>query len=148
MPVQMPTPDEVLLNFRVQYPLIREDFYLSIEGSVEASNILDKLKNAIETPFILEEETIAASEITSDENDNLLRRPNFDIIKTMMENIFDRPHNKFTHSKNREFIGGYIYQKFIRSGLLVATQDFEHELPVGNLAMQKDPSQHVVSTHI
>ena len=143
MPVQMPTPDEVLLNFRVQYPLIREDFYSRIEGSVEASNILAKVKNGMVTPFILEEEDIV-SKITEE---NRLR-PNFDIMKTMMENIFDRPHHKITHPKNREFIGAYIYQKFVRSGLLVATQDFEHELPVGNLAMQKDPSLHVVSIYL
>ena len=142
MPVQMPTPDQILLNFRIQYPLIREDFYSRVRGSVEASNILEKIKNSRETPFIMEEEEIA-SNITQQ---NILR-PNFDIMKTMMENIFDLPHHKLTHSKNREFIGGYIYQKFVRSGLLVATQDFTHQLPIGNFAKFKGSSQRVVSKY-
>lgn len=140
MPVQMPTPDQILLNFRLQYPLIRDDFYQRIEGSVEESDILGKVKNSRETPFILEEEELI-SKVT--EGNRL--RPSMDLMKTMMENIFNLPHHKFTHSKNHEFIGGYIYQKFVRSGLLVATQDFTHNLPVGNFAKLKDSLQHVVS---
>ena len=62
-----------------------------------------------------------------------------------MENIFNRPHNRVTDPGGQEFIGGYIYQKFVRSGLLVATQDFVHEIPVGDLANQKGSSSHVVS---
>ena len=142
MPVQMPTPDQILLNFRIQYPLIREDFYSRVRGSVEASNILEKIKNSRETPFILEEEEIASN--TTQQN---ILRPNFDIIKTMMENIFDLPHHELTHSKNREFIGGYIYQKFVRSGLLVATQDFTHQLPIGKFAKFKGSNQRVVSKY-
>ena len=142
MPVQMPMPDQVLLDFRLQYPLIREDFYSRVEGSVQALDILDKIKNSNQASFIAEEEEIA-SKLTKD---NILR-PSFDIIKTMMENIFNLSHNKYTHPKNHEFIGAYIYEKFVRSGLLVATQDFVHELPVGNFAMLKDSSQYVVSKH-
>ena len=63
-----------------------------------------------------------------------------------MENIFSLPHNKLTHAQNNAFVGGYLYQKFVRSGLLVATQDFTHDLPVGNFASMKGSSQHVVST--
>ena len=142
MPVQMPTPDQILLNFRIQYPLIREDFYSRVRGSVEALNILEKVKNSRETPFILEEEEIASN--TTQQN---ILRPNFNIMKTMMENIFDLPHHEFTHSKNREFIGGYIYQKFVRSGLLVATQDFSHQIPIGNFAKYKGSNQRVVSKY-
>ena len=72
----MPTPDQILLNFRIQYPLIREDFYSRVRGSVEASNILEKIKNSRETPFIMEEEEIA-SNITQQS----ILRPNFDIMK-------------------------------------------------------------------
>ena len=46
MPVTMPLPDQVLLNYRLQYPLIRDDFYPRIEGSVEASDILGKIQNS------------------------------------------------------------------------------------------------------
>ena len=142
MPVEMPMPNQVMLNYRLQYPLIREDFYHRVEGGVQTLDILDKLKNSKETSFLREEDEIVSKH--TQEETNILR-PNLEIIKTIMENIFNLPHNKNTHAENNAFLGGYIYQKFVRSGLLVATQDFVHDLPVGNFAALKGSSQPVVS---
>ena len=142
MPVEMPMPNQVMLNYRLQYPLVRDDFYHRVEGGVETLNILDKLKNSKETSFLLEEDEILSKHTKGESN---ILRPNLEIIKTIMENVLDLPHNKHTHAENNRFLGGYIYQKFVRSGLLVATQDFVHDLPVGNFAAMKGSSQTVVS---
>ena len=143
MPVEMPMPKQVMLNYRLQYPLIRDDFYDRVQGGVQTLDILGKLKSAEETSFLLEEDEILSS---NEEKEKNILRPNFKLIKTIMENIFSLAHNKHTHTKNNAFVGGYLYQKFVRSGLLVATQDFTHDLPVGNFASMKGSSQHVVST--
>ena len=145
MPVEMPMPDQVMLNYRLQYPLIRDDFYHRVQGGIQTLDILDKLKESQETSFLLEEDKILKKYELSDGN---ILQPNLDIIKTIMENIFNLPHNKHTHLKNHDFIGGYIYQKFVKSGLLVATQDFEHNLPVGKFAALKGSSQRVVSINV
>ena len=145
MPVEMPMPDQVMLNYRLQYPLIRDDFYHRVQGGIQTLDILDKLKESQETSFLLEEDNILKKYESEDGN---MLRPNLDLIKTIMENIFNLPHNKHTHLKNHDFIGGYIYQKFVKSGLLVAYQDFEHNLPVGKFAALKGSSQQVVSIMI
>ena len=141
MPVEMPLPKQVMLNYRLQYPLIRDDFYDRVQGGVQTLDILEKLKSSKETSFLLEEDEILSNK--EDKEEDILR-PNFKLIKTIMENIFRIPHNKHTHVQNNAFVGGYLYQKFVRSGLLVATQDFVHDLPVGNFASMKGSSQHVV----
>ena len=141
MPVEMPMPNQVMLNYRLQYPLIRDDFYHRVQGGVQTLDILEKLKTSKETSFLLEEDDILSNDEEKEKN---ILRPNFKLIKTIMENVFSLPHNKHTHAQNNAFVGGYLYQKFVRSGLLVATQDFTHDLPVGNFASMKGSSQQVV----
>ena len=145
MPVEMPMPNQVMLNYRLQYPLVRDDFYHRVQGGVQTLDMIDTFKDARETSLLLEENKILENSV---HNADSISRPNLQIIRKIMENIFNLPHNKHTHPKNNVFIGGYLYQKFARSGLLVATQDFEHDLPLGKFAALKGTSQHVVSTTI
>ena len=53
MPVEMPMPKQVMLNYRLQYPLIRDDFYDRVQGGVQTLDILEKLKSSKETSFLL-----------------------------------------------------------------------------------------------
>ncbi len=57
--------------------------------------------------------------------------PNVDLIKLSMEEVFNRPRNRFLEdSMPRDFVGGYIYEKLGRAGLLVTIQDFKHVIPI------------------
>lgn len=58
------------------------------------------------------------------------------MTQTDLREVFSLPRNKHTHPQNRGAVGGYLYQKIGRSGLPVAMQDFDHELPIAELAMQ------------
>jgi len=51
--------------------------------------------------------------------------------KTTINSTFQYP-NSFQIF--REIVGGYIYEKLGRSGLIVTMQDFEHELPLTEYA--------------
>ena len=47
-----------------------------------------------------------------------------------MEEIFNLPRNRNIDPKARDFVGGYIYEKMGRSGLVITIHDFAHELPI------------------
>ena len=68
MPVEMPMPNQVMLNYRLQYPLIRDDFHHRVEGGVQTLDILGKLKNSKETSFLMEEDEIVSKHTLGETN--------------------------------------------------------------------------------
>ena len=55
-----------------------------------------------------------------------------------MERIFDTPRSTESHKENKNLVGSYILQKFVRSGLMTAEQTFKHELQLNALARLKN----------
>ena len=58
-------------------------------------------------------------------------------IFTGMENIFTLPRSGESHPDNKNLVGSYILQKFIRQGLMTAEQTFRHEIKLNALARMK-----------
>ena len=54
-----------------------------------------------------------------------------------MENIFTLPRSGESHPDNKNLVGSYILQKFIRQGLMTAEQTFHHEIKLNALARMK-----------
>ena len=63
------------------------------------------------------------------------KKPGFDFAG--MENIFTLPRSGESHPDNKNLVGSYILQKFIRQGLMTAEQTFHHEIKLNALARMK-----------
>ena len=61
-----------------------------------------------------------------------------------MENIFTLPRSGESHPDNKNLVGSYILQKFIRQGLMTAEQTFHHEIKLNALARMKQLSRVVM----
>ena len=61
-------------------------------------------------------------------------------MKLNLEKVLSLPRSKHTQPKNRGAVGGFLYQKMGRSGVLVTMQDFEHKLPITELSQQMGES--------
>ena len=145
MPVKTATPAETMLRYKVQVPVIRKDFYPRIKDlpSVVGKNWVTKMRD--DSTFLIENEEEMVSGQTTSEGGLVM--PSQEVIKAMMDRVFNLRRNKDSHAQNRKFVGGYIIQKLIRSGLMVASQDFDHDIPIGDLARLKKVPYHVVSCH-
>ena len=60
-------------------------------------------------------------------NDLLLA--NTDVIKYSMEHIFNQSRNTNVDSYVRDVVASYIYEKFVRYGLVGAIHSFSHASP-------------------
>ena len=60
-------------------------------------------------------------------NDLLLA--NTDVIKYSMEHIFNQSRNTDVDSYVRDVVASYIYEKFVRYGLVGAIHSFSHASP-------------------
>ena len=150
MPVRTATPLESTLFFKLQVPPpMRDDIYGRIKDTptVVGDDWVTKLVDGSTHLLVEEERVVAASEEEEGavQPPPLLRRPSQALITLMMKKVFNMGRNQETHPENRSYVLGYILQKLLRTGLMVATQDFEHEIPLGDLARLKNIPHHVVS---
>ncbi len=65
-------------------------------------------------------------------------RVNTGAMKVEMSQVLTHPRNAYTHPTRREEVGGYLYKKLARLGLLVAMQEFRHKMAISEFAMELD----------
>ena len=61
---------------------------------------------------------------------------NKQVLELELTGVMGLPRNKHTHPEFREMVGGYLYQKFGKCGLVVGMQNYRHELPIREYAEQ------------
>ena len=57
---------------------------------------------------------------------------NLNLMKLNLRTVFSQPRSKSSHPSTRERVGGFIYQKMGRTGILVGMQDFDHKIRIVN----------------
>ncbi len=120
----------------VQYPVLKpgtvfnfpKDF-MAVLSPVDFYNLQTKMKDPFEELWRHQQQLAMAGAKEGDNYDT-----EFPASQQMMgidlQNVLGRPRNAYSHPAARETVGGFIYQKMGRMGLLMAMQDFEHELPI------------------
>ena len=67
-------------------------------------------------------------------------------LRMELQTVLSLPRNSVTDPKSRELVGGYIYQKMGKSGLIVAMQDFKHKLPISKFVKDRGGQMVIISS--